>query len=150
MNQIIFKSIGILFFCLSLIACKKTTVEAEKTTSEKLMANDWQLDRYTNTSGKTLSNVEVGSQAAGLYSMLFRFQANNITKGVEKTSKQVINAGSWYLKENNTIIDIAVIGFGGKFKIVEISSKKLILQTDTNNLIFGIGNVVNLEFYPAL
>lgn len=147
------KKLMILVLSLAFFASctkKSTTVDAQKTTTELLMGNPWKLDRYTNTANKTLSNSEVGSQAIALYSMNFEFRTNNKTYAIERTTKQVINAGTWYLTDNDKTIDIAVIGFGGKFKVVEITKSKLVLQTDTNNLLVGVGNVVNLEFSAVL
>lgn len=141
-----------IFFVLalfSIIAACKDDKEPENASVKILVANYWKLDRYTDASGKTLSTNDLNSQAQAIFALEFEFRDDNVTRGRDKASKQVLNAGTWALKDDNKILDIQIIGFGGEFKIIQLTSAKMILQA-TNNQFISSTSTVNLELVPSL
>lgn len=143
-----------LLFVLTLVsfvfACKnKNEPQATNASAKILTANYWKLDRFTDPSGKMLSNSDLNSQVQAIFSFDFEFRADNVTRGIDRVSKQVVNAGTWYLKDDNKLLDIQIIGFGGEFKIIELSNTKMILQTENNKMI-SASSTVNLELVPSL
>jgi hypothetical protein len=142
MKNILF--IAILLFAFS---CKKdeTVVEPAKIIS----ANFWKLDRFADLDGKTLTQNQLNSQAQALFGLDYEFRDDNITRAKDRITKQILNAGTWYLIENNQKLDIDILGFKGQFKVVELSKTKLVLQAENNKTI-SAGQFVNMEFLPSL
>jgi hypothetical protein len=48
--------------------------------------------------------------------------------------------------EDNKVLDINIVGFQGKFKIVVLQKGKLTLQASTGNFLSGVGSELNMEF----
>jgi hypothetical protein len=142
MKNILF--IAILLFAFS---CKKdeTVVEPAKIIS----SNFWKLDRFADLDGKTLTQNQLNSQAQALFGLDYEFRDDNITRAKDRITKQILNAGTWYLIENNQKLDIDILGFKGQFKVVELSKTKLVLQAENNKTI-SAGQFVNMEFLPSL
>lgn len=142
-----------LFFVLTLVsfvfACKEKKEEPVNASAKILTANYWKLDRFTDPNGKTLANNELNSQAQAIFTFDFEFRSDNVTRGRDRASKQIVNAGSWYLKSDDKVLDIQIIGFGGEFKILELSNTKMILQAENNKFIQS-SSTVNLELVPSL
>lgn len=143
-----------LLFVITLVsfvfACKdKNEPQATNASAKTLTANYWKLDRFTDPNGKILSNSDLNSQVQAIFGLDFEFRADNVTRGIDRVSKQVKNAGTWYLKDDNKILDIQIIGFGGEFKIIALSNTKMILQTENNKMI-SASSTVNLELVPSL
>ncbi|MFN8430481.1 MAG: hypothetical protein U0V04_10930 [Spirosomataceae bacterium] len=140
----------LIVFSLLLVlgSCKKNKVDPDEnlTSSQLLSRNAWKLDRYTDTSGKTISDGNLNASAIVLYQMLFEFRENQETRAIEKVSKTVINRGTWNLLEDNKVLDINIVGFQGKFKIVVLQKGKLTLQASTGNFLSGVGSELNMEF----
>jgi hypothetical protein len=142
MKNILF--ITILLFAFS---CKKdeTVVEPAKVIS----ANFWKLDRFADLDGKTLTQNQLNSQAQALFGLDYEFRDDNVTRAKDRITKQILNAGTWYLIESNQKLDIDILGFKGQFKVVELSKTKMVLQAENNKTI-SAGQFVNMEFLPAL
>ncbi|PLK45217.1 hypothetical protein C0V77_08305 [Emticicia sp. TH156] len=130
-------------------ACKSDGNNPATASVKILSANYWKLDRYTDVNGKTLGNNELNSQAQAIFDLEFEFREDNVTRGRDRVSKQIKNAGTWYLKSNNTIMEIQITGFGGDFKVIQLANTKLILQA-TNNQLISSNSTVNLELVPSL
>ncbi|RYU95344.1 hypothetical protein [Emticicia agri] len=130
-------------------ACRDKTEEPMNASAKILTANYWKLDRYTDPTGRTLGQNEVGSQAQAIFSLDFEFRADNITRGRDRASKQILNAGTWYLKNDDKVLDIQITGFGGEFKVLQLSNNKLILQAENNKFI-AASSTINLELVPSL
>ena len=141
---------NILFFALILFAfsCKKSEVTVAEPT-KVLSANFWKLDRFADIEGKTLSQNQLNSQAQALFGLDYEFRSDNVTRAKDRITKQILNAGTWYLIQDNQVLDIDILGFKGQFKVVEISKTKLVLQAENNKMI-SAGQFVNMEFIPAL
>lgn len=141
------KNILIISILLFAFSCKKTAVTTEP--AKIITANFWKLDRYTDANGKALNVNELNSQAQGIFDLEFEFIADNRVRGRDTKSKQILNAGTWYLVDNDTAINIDIIGFAGNFKVVSLSKTKMILQAENNKLI-NAAATVNLELVPVL
>jgi hypothetical protein len=132
---------------LSFSSCKEKKVDpVEKDPEVILSANGWQLTRFTDLSGKTLNNASLNGSALTLTQMIFEFRANYETRAIDKISKNIINRGTWALLENDTVLDINIIGFKGKFKVIILEKGKLTLQASTGNFLSGVGSELNMEF----
>lgn len=141
---------NILFIAIMLFAfsCKKDeTVTAEPT--KIISANFWKLDRFADLDGKTLTQNQLNSQAQALFGLDYEFRDDNVTRAKDRITKQILNAGTWYLIESNQKLDIDILGFKGQFKVVELSKTKMVLQAENNKTI-SAGQFVNMEFLPAL
>jgi hypothetical protein len=136
--------IGFVFFTIS---CKKSAVAVAEP-SKVLSANFWKLDRFTDIEGKTLSQNQLNSQAQALFGLDYEFRNDNVTRAKDRITKQILNAGTWYLISNNQVLDIDILGFKGQFKVIEISKAKIILQAENNKMI-SAGQFVKMEFLPT-
>jgi len=136
--------IGFVFFTIS---CKKSALAVAEP-SKVLSANFWKLDRFTDIEGKTLSQNQLNSQAQALFGLDYEFRNDNVTRAKDRITKQILNAGTWYLISNNQVLDIDILGFKGQFKVIEISKTKIILQAENNKMI-SAGQFVNMEFLPT-
>jgi hypothetical protein len=136
--------IGFVFFAIS---CKKSALAVAEP-SKVLSANFWKLDRFTDIEGKTLSQNQLNSQAQALFGLDYEFRNDNVTRAKDRITKQILNAGTWYLISNNQVLDIDILGFKGQFKVIEISKAKIILQAENNKMI-SAGQFVNMEFLPT-
>ncbi len=129
-------------------SCKSndtTTPESEGIIS----ANQWKLDRFSDTNNKTLSTNQLNSSAIYIFALDFEFRADNVVRARERITKQIVNGGSWKFTADKTAINIDIPGLKGQFKVKELSRNKLILQAENNQLI-DAGAVVNMEFVPIL
>jgi len=136
--------IGFVFFAIS---CKKSALAVAEP-SKVLSANFWKLDRFTDIEGKTLSQNQLNSQAQALFGLDYEFRNDNVTRAKDRITKQILNAGTWYLISNNQVLDIDILGFKGQFKVIEISKAKIILQAENNKMI-SAGQFVKMEFLPT-
>ena len=137
-----------LFVALFIFACKKDETAVTEPT-KIISANFWKLDRFADTDGKTLSQNQLNSQAQALFGLDYEFRDDNVTRAKDRITKQILNAGTWYLLDANQTLDIDILGFKGKFKVIEISKSKMVLQAENNKMI-SAGQFVNMEFLPAL
>jgi hypothetical protein len=141
------KVLIIAFVTFISLACKDEKVEPSNLSqSELLSLNSWQLSRYTDLNGKTLTNAELNIAAVALYGLQFEFRADKETRAVDKITKNILNRGTWELLTGNTVLDINITSFKGQFKIVTLSKGKLTLQASTGNFLSGVGSVINMEF----
>lgn len=144
--------IFILFPLLFLLACEDPNIESEdKTTVEMLTSKAWQLEKYTDTQGKTINDGSLNTAAKLLYGMIFDFNSDKgvqEVRGIDKLSKNIINRGSWSLKEDveNIILDIDIVGFSGDFEIINLTNTSMTLQAKTENLLIGVGPEIYLVF----
>lgn len=141
------KVLIIVFVAFISLACKKDKIEPTNLSQTELISlNSWQLSRYTDTSGKTLSNSELNIAAVALYGLQFEFRADKETRAVDKLTKNILNRGTWDLLSQETILDINITSFKGQFKIITLSKGKLTLQASTGNFLSGVGSEINMEF----
>lgn len=137
----------LLFGCLA--SCQKD--EASQTIaarSELLVANDWRLARVTDPAGNAIAVNRLGVSALALNFADIQFTDRNIARAIDRSTKQIINGGTWYLVQNNAALDINVTGFTGIFPIIGLTRTKLIIQQNTT--VDGMKTDVNLEFTPSI
>lgn len=142
------KNIFFLTIILFAFGCKKSEVAVSEPT-KILSANFWKLDRFADIEGRTLSQNQLNSQAQALFGLDYEFRDDNVTRAKDRITKQILNAGTWYLIQDNRVLDIDILGFKGQFKVIEISKTKMVLQAENNKMI-SAGQFVNMEFIPAL
>lgn len=146
----------LLFFVIGLITqCKRTTTPdptapvTAATQTELLVANIWKIDRVTDIDGKAIGQSQLGLETVALFFLDMQFTNTNIVRAIDRTTKQIRNAGDWALVNENKAIDVKVTGFKGVFKLVELTKKSLILQQDQVQ-VNGIKQVANLIFVPSI
>jgi hypothetical protein len=118
-------------FMLVAVSCKDTTETAKPTEKDKILVNyPWRMSSVTDLSGVTIpaNQLNTQTQAIGKY-MDIQFSQNNRTIALDRGSSQAVNGGTWYLIENATILDIDIIGFAGKFGVVELTNSKMRLKS---------------------
>jgi hypothetical protein len=139
--------LGACFFLLFTASkCKDKETIAPATI---LTSVTWKLDRFSDLDNKTLTQNQLNSQAIGLFGLDIEFRDNNVTRARERVTKQIVNTGTWYLVDNNKVMDINAIGIKDKFEVIMIEKNKLILRAK-NNKTLSTGEFVNLELVPAL
>lgn len=146
----------LLFFVIGLITqCKRTTTPdptapvTAATQTELLVANTWKIDRVTDIDGKAIGQSQLGLETVALFFLDMQFTNTNIVRAIDRTTKQIRNAGDWALVNENKAIDVKVTGFKGVFKLVELTKKSLILQQDQVQ-VNGTKQVANLIFVPSI
>ena len=142
------KNLLVITLILLTFSCKKTSITTQEP-AKIITGNFWKLDRFTDVNSRILNQNELNSQANGIFGLEFEFISDNRVRGRDRISKQILNAGTWYLIESDKVLDIDVLGFTGKFKVIELSKTKMILQAQNNKLI-NAAATVNLELIPAL
>jgi hypothetical protein len=110
--------------------------------------NGWQLDKLTDTSGKTINASQVNLTTQVLFGLIFQFKDNNTVRALDRTTKQIVNGGEWTLTTDNKAVTVNVTGFKGDFPLVELTAKKMTLRQVVP--VNGTNQDVNLEFIPSL
>lgn len=149
--QLSAKSLFILFFLLfvGVTSCKKDdSTQSIAARADLLVANDWRLTRITDTGGSSIAVNRLGVGALALNFADIQFTDRNIARAIDRSTKQIINGGTWYLVQNNEALDINVTGFTGIFPIIDLSRTKLIIRQNTT--VDGQKTDVNLEFAPSV
>lgn len=132
------------------VSCnKENKTDPQSTAKDKvLISNPWRLVGVTDGSGKDIPQNQLNIETQAIYLFDIQFFDNNVTKALDRTSKQVVNGGTWYLIENNEILDIEVSQFKGKFPIKELSRSKLILVNTVP--VNGVNQEARLVFEPVV
>lgn len=130
-------------------ACDRNTNPTPGTDqkAEILKSTGWKLDRVTTPGGQTINSTRLSRETQAIFEVNVEFRNPDITRAVDRVTKQVLNGGTWYLRENETILDVNVTGFKGKFQVVEISRTKLVIRNQIP--VDGTTQDANLEFSPA-
>ena len=150
-SQLSTKRLFFLFIILfsGLASCKKDeSTQAIAARADLLVANDWRLSRITDTNGSAIAVNRLGIGALALNFADIQFTDKNVARAIDRSTKQIINGGTWYLIQNNEALDIKVTGFTGIFPIIDLSRTKLIIRQNTT--VDGQKTDVNLEFAPSV
>lgn len=144
--------VALLLTALTLTHCKKDSTPGPVTTqsqTELLVANTWVINQISDVNGKGYTDSQLSTATFVLKGLSFQFKGDGTVRASDKTTKQILNGGTWVLTDNNTAIDVNVTGFSGKFPVIELTKSKLTLrQVDK---ISGVANTpINLEFVPSL
>jgi len=125
-----------LFLALFLVACDKDKKEnpdpnPQLSEKDKILINyPWRMSDVTDLNGKSIPLNLLNTQTRAIKEVMdIQFLQNNVTKAIDQGSKQVINGGTWYLKNDDKMLDIKISGFSGEFGEVEISNSKLKLKS---------------------
>ncbi|TDB64442.1 hypothetical protein [Arundinibacter roseus] len=139
------------FVVLFTLSCTEKDTPDPDTVSTKdkmLITNPWRLVDITDASGKSIPQNQLSFETLAIYLFDIQFFDNNVTKALDRVSKQVVNGGTWYLIENEQTLDIEVSQFKGKFGIKELSRSKMTLS---NNVpVNGTNQLANLVFEPVI
>lgn len=140
-------------FLLLITACDRETTNPKDdgnpaTRDKVLITNPWRLVNVTDASGKAIPKNQLGLETQLIYLMDIQFFSNNVTKAIDQYSKQVINGGTWYLKEDGQILDIEINAFKGQFEIKELTRSKMSLSNQIP--VKGINQLANLVFEPVV
>ncbi len=138
------------FLMIFTVACDKDT-KTDPQVADKgkvLITNPWRLLNVTDASGKAIPSNQLNIETQAIYLFDIQFFDNNVTKALDRTSKQVVNGGTWYLIENNEILDIEVSQFKGKFPIKELSRSRMTLGNTV--LVNGVTQEAHLVFEPVI
>lgn len=147
MNPI--RLVFVLILCAGMVACKKEdTIITTENQTELLVATNWRLNRITDTNGGNIALNRLGVQALALNYADIQFTNNNVARAIDRSSKQIINGGTWYLVENNASLDVNVTGFKGIFPIIALTRTRFAIRQITK--VDGVDAPVNLEFSPAI
>jgi len=138
------------FLMLTAISCDKDKkVDPQETDKGKVLVNSpWRLTSVTDVSGKAIPQNQLNLQTQAIYLFDIQFFDNNVTKALDRTSKQVINGGTWYLIEDDKVLDIEVSQFKGKFVIKELSRSKMSLGNTVP--VNGVNQEAYLVFEPVV
>jgi hypothetical protein len=149
------KKITLVFIALLslVIACKKDGNSTPSTPVELMTGNGWKVDRFATLDGTTITSNKLNATTALILTLDFAFLSPDskgvgVVRATDKISKQVVNAGTWAFIENNTKVDIKVVGFTGAFSVVELSKTKLVLRNKVP--VSGVETDTNMEFSPVL
>lgn len=118
-----------------------------QTKPELLKSTLWKLDRVTTPDGQTISKGRLNFSTQVLFDLNMEFKDPDITRAIDSQSKQVVNGGTWQLTDNETILDVKVTGFTGKFTLTELSKTRLVLGNPVP--VDGTSTEVRMEFSPA-
>ena len=132
------------------VSCDKDTKTGPQETDKGkvLITNPWRLVGVTDASGKAIPQNQLNIETQAIYLFDIQFFDNNVTKALDRTSKQVVNGGTWYLIENNEILDVEVSQFKGKFPIKELSRSKMTLSNTVP--VNGVNQEARLVFEPVI
>lgn len=128
--------------------CKDNGTETGPKTAEKaLVANPWKLKSITDTQGVAVPLNQLNYQTQAIYVMNIQFQSNKVVKAFDDAG-QASNGGTWGLIDDNKFLDIAIVGFSGKFGVYELSSIKMALKNSVP--VGGTDKEVIMHFEPVI
>jgi hypothetical protein len=144
-----------LLFTMLLLSCddnKKQDPAPNPQPSEKdkiLINYPWRMSAVTDLSGKAIPFNQLNTQTQAIKEVMdIQFLQNNVTKAIDQGSKQVINGGTWYLKNDNKTLDIKISGFSGEFGVEELSNSKLRLKSKMP--VSGVEQETIMVFEPVI
>ncbi|WP_304237447.1 hypothetical protein [Jiulongibacter sediminis] len=141
------KFLLVLFLGVLFISCKDNGgVDPDKTALELISLNLWELQRYTDATGQPISNASLNTEALLLYAMQFEFKDDGVVRGLDKTSKNIIDKGVWSFIDNENSVNVKLTGLDYDFRIVTLKTGQMTLQAPTGNFLSGVGDQINLEF----
>jgi hypothetical protein len=135
-----------LFISVLFISCEDPNVDnSNKTPKEYLTSNWWDLEKFTDNSGKTINNAALKSDATYLYGLSYDFKPNGEVWGIDKVSKLPIR-GTWALTDDDTNLEIDIPGLHDNFEVIELKNKRMILKARSQGSALDFGPNVNLVF----
>ncbi|WP_247235038.1 hypothetical protein [Telluribacter sp. SYSU D00476] len=130
-------------------ACNNSNPEPVNQTKDKvLVSNPWRLKSVTDINGKAIPSNQLNFETQAIYLFDIQFFDNNVTKALDRTTRQVVNGGTWYLKDDSQVLDIEVSQFKGAFGVVELSRAKMTLKNRVP--VSGVQQDAHLVFEPVI
>lgn len=138
----------LLMFSLLFFSCKENDQEIDpnKPKLELLSQNNWKLDRFSTPDGQMIQQNQLNQEAQLLFIMDFEFLSNFEVRGVERSSKTIIDRGVWKFLNNEESINVKLALLDYDFQIVRLTNSRLTLQAPTGNFLSVGADRINLEF----
>jgi hypothetical protein len=142
------KIVYLALFSFVFFSCKKKNddLTPDKPKLELISQNSWKLERFTTPGGILLQQNELNQEAVLLFIMDFEFLSNFEVRGVERSSKTIIDRGVWKFIDNEESINVKLTLLDYDFQILELKNGKMTLQAPTGNFLSIGSERVNLEF----
>ncbi|SOE19779.1 hypothetical protein SAMN06298216_0282 [Spirosomataceae bacterium TFI 002] len=142
------KVVYLLMFSLIFFGCKEKDpdIDPNKPKLELISQNLWKLDRFSTPDGQMIQQNELNQEAILLFIMDFDFKSNFEVRGVERSSKTIIDRGVWKFINNEESINVKLTLLDYDFQIVKLTNGKLTLQAPTGNFLSVGEERINLEF----
>ncbi|WAC12947.1 hypothetical protein [Dyadobacter pollutisoli] len=142
-----------LLLTLLLLGCDKDKDKNENPTlteKDKILINyPWRMSTVTDLANKDIPVNQLNAQTKAIKEeMDIQFLQNNVTKAIDQDSKQVINGGTWYLMNDNKVLDIKISGFSGEFGVEELTNSKLRLKSKMP--VDGVEQETIMVFQPVI
>jgi hypothetical protein len=142
-----------LLLTLLLLGCDKDKDKEENPTlteKDKILINyPWRMSTVTDLANKDIPFNQLNTQTQAIKEVMdIQFLQNNVTKAIDQGSKQVINGGTWYLINENKVLDIKISGFSGEFGVEELTNSKLRLKSKMP--VNGIEQETIMVFQPVI
>ncbi len=147
----IFAWIPVLLVMFLFASCKDKDSNGTPVPMEKekiLVTYPWKLKEITDLAGKSVPADKWDITARMLPSMNFEFQAGNKVFARGIGDSQVVNGGTWFLKEDGKVVDIDISGFKGTFGLAELSVSKMKLTRKMP--ISGVEQETVMVFDPVI
>ncbi|GAB3181859.1 hypothetical protein [Telluribacter humicola] len=148
MNRLL-SYISVFAFVVLFSACNTTDPEPTNQTKDKvLVSNPWRLISVTDVNGKAIPTNQLSFETQAIYMFDIQFFDNNVTKALDRTTRQVVNGGTWYLKDNSQVLDIEVSQFKGAFGVIELTRSKMTLKNRVP--VSGVQQDAHMVFEPVI
>ena len=144
----IFPVLAVLFL---LVSCggKDNNVTPVPTAKDKILVNyPWKMSEVTDLSGKIISSEKLNIQTNAIPLMEIQFVTGNKVYARGINDSQVINGGTWFLKDDSKILDIDIIGFKGQFGLEELTNSKMRLKSTMP--VSGVDQETIMVFAPVI
>lgn len=128
----IFTGFALVFAFAILVSCggKDNPETPQPTQKDKILTNyPWVMTKVTNLSGQDIAKDKLDLQTRFIYEMQIQFVTGNKVFARGINDQQVINGGTWYLIEDNKIVDIDITGFKGQFGVEELTNSTMRLKS---------------------
>lgn len=140
-----------LMLVATLISCDDDTpsVITAASQTELLANNNWRLARVSDINGQLINQSRLNADTRYLFSLNMQFRSDNTVRALDPgQSNNIVNGGTWKLTADNKTLDVAVNGFSGKFPIIQLDRRQLVLRQVAP--VDGKNADINLEFDPSL
>lgn len=147
MKAILF-AFGVLLSVLFVSCREKINPDSNNSPMEqRLVSKPWRLIDITDASDRSIPANQLNFETRAIYLFDIQFFSNNVTKAIDRVSRQVVNGGTWYLIDDNRVMDIEVSQFKGKFELKSLTTTRMILINDVP--VNGVNQRAQLVFEPV-
>ena len=114
---------------------------------QRLIAKPWRLVDIRDLNDRSIPANQLNFETRAIYLFDIQFFSNNVTKALDRVSRQVVNGDTWYLIDDNKIMDIEVSQFKGKFELKTLTTTRMILLNEVP--VNGVNQRAQLVFEPV-